>query len=169
MAFILDLLSTEGAASWMWLALGLVLLSSELMLPGIYLLWIGLAGIVVGISLMLWADLGLFAQVGLFSVLSVASVLVAVQFFRDKEALEGAPSVNQRGEQNIGRICPVVEPITAGRGHVKLGDSRWLASGPDAPIGAFVKIVALDGSMLIVEPVRTGDSDHDSELDQGAE
>ena len=40
---------------WSWWVLGMVLLAAELMVPGFFLVWIGLAAILVGVlTLLLW-------------------------------------------------------------------------------------------------------------------
>ena len=52
----------------------------------------------------------------------------------------------------IGQTVTVSEALVSGQGRVKVGDSAWLCKGPDAPIGAYVRIVGADGSVLIVEP-----------------
>ncbi len=42
---------------WSWWVLGLVLLAAELVVPGFFLVWIGLAAIIVGaLSLLFWEN-----------------------------------------------------------------------------------------------------------------
>ena len=45
----------------------------------------------------------------------------------------------------------VAEAIHGGEGKVKVGDSMWLATGPDAPVGARVTITGAEGARLRVE------------------
>ena len=45
----------------------------------------------------------------------------------------------------------VVEAITGGEGRVKVGDSVWSAVGADAEVGARVRVVAAEGTVLRVE------------------
>jgi membrane protein implicated in regulation of membrane protease activity len=63
---------------WNWMALGFVLLILEVFLPGVFLLWIGLAALIVGgLSLMFW-HAGFWVwqvQVVLFLALSLACAL----------------------------------------------------------------------------------------------
>ena len=42
---------------WAWWLLGIVLLIFEVLLPGVFLVWIGIAAIVTGPSVMPWASL----------------------------------------------------------------------------------------------------------------
>jgi membrane protein implicated in regulation of membrane protease activity len=46
----------------------------------------------------------------------------------------------------------VFEAIVNGQGKVSLGDSVWLAQGPDMPVGASVVVTGLRGTIVIVSP-----------------
>jgi membrane protein implicated in regulation of membrane protease activity len=43
------------------------------------------------------------------------------------------------------------QPISGGEGRVRVGDSFWRVTGADAPAGAAVRVVRLDGATLVVE------------------
>ena len=45
------------------------------------------------------------------------------------------------------------EPIEQGSGRVKVDDSVWRVTGPDAPAGTKVRVTGGDGAVLTVEPV----------------
>jgi hypothetical protein len=62
------------------------------------------------------------------------------------------PDLNRRGAQYVGRVVLLAEAIESGRGKVRLGDTLWLVAGPDLPEGARVRIVAANGTVLVVEP-----------------
>ena len=59
--------------------------------------------------------------------------------------------LNRRAEQHVGRLYTVAVPIEGGVGKVKVGDTLWIAHGPDAGEGAMVKVVSVDGAVLNVE------------------
>ena len=42
--------------------------------------------------------------------------------------------------------------IDGGSGRVKLGDSEWIAKGPDAAPGTRMRVSGADGAVLMVEP-----------------
>ncbi len=63
------------------------------------------------------------------------------------------PDLNQRGAQLVGRIVPVAESITGGRGKVRIGDTLWIAEGPDTPAGANVSITGANAMVLVVAPM----------------
>lgn len=62
------------------------------------------------------------------------------------------PDLNRRGRELIGRTALVTDAIAAGRGKVQVGDTVWLAEGPDLATGTRVKIVGTTGTRLIVDP-----------------
>ena len=128
---------------WNWMVLGFVLLALEIVVPGFFLLWIGVAALVTGaISLALW-DAGFWtwhAQVLVFLALSLVTVLAGRRFMKFGGDASDEPLLNRRGEQLVGRITTLTEPIVDGRGRVRIGDTMWRVSGPDLPVGTQVRI-----------------------------
>ena len=55
----------------------------------------------------------------------------------------------------IGRTATLTEPITEGRGRIKLGDTMWRVTGPDLPAGTQVRVTGADATdlELVVEAV----------------
>ncbi|MBE1208019.1 NfeD family protein [Aminobacter carboxidus] len=143
---------------WNWMLLGFILLCLEIFAPGVFLLWIGIAALIVGAaSLLLW-DAAFWTwqvQVLVFLVLALAAAYVGKKIVRDRETASDQPLLNRRGAQMIGRTATLSEPIKEGRGRIKLGDTTWRVSGPDLPAGAQVRVIgAADTDLeLVVEPV----------------
>ncbi|PST18669.1 NfeD family protein [Mesorhizobium plurifarium] len=138
---------------WSWWVLGLLLLAAELILPGVFLVWIALAALVTGaLSLFLWEASFWSWQVQLvaFALLSVASVLLGRRFV-SSSAESDEPLLNKRGESLVGRTAVLEQPIAEGRGRVRLDDTTWSVEGPDLPAGTRVRIVAGSGRHLTVE------------------
>lgn len=61
------------------------------------------------------------------------------------------PALNRRGEQYIGRVFTLTEPIVNGVGKVKVDDTTWKVNGDDMEAGAKVRVVAIDGTVFKVE------------------
>lgn len=136
---------------WSWMVLGLVLLTLEIIVPGIFLLWIGIAALLTGaLSLQLWdwASWTWQVQVVTFLVLSILSAYAGKRISASREAASDQPLLNRRGEQLIGRTATLSEPIREGRGRIQLGDTLWRVSGPDLPAGTRVKVVRIGESDL---------------------
>jgi membrane protein implicated in regulation of membrane protease activity len=143
---------------WNWIVLGLVLLGLEIVVPGVFLLWIGIAALIVGAaSLALW-DAGFWfwqVQVVAFLLLSLVSAYIGRQIVRRRSDASDQPLLNRRGAQMIGRTATLAEPIREGRGRIQLGDTLWRVSGPDLPAGTRVRVTgATDTDLeLTVEPI----------------
>lgn len=139
-------------AHWVWVTLGLVLGALEMLVPGIYLIWIALAAIATGVLTGL-LDLSLPMQVVDFVFLSLILVFSARRFLADRPIVSADPLLNRRGARMVGEIAIVAQSIEHGSGRVRLGDSEWLARGPDMAVGERVRIRGSEGAVLLVEPV----------------
>lgn len=137
-------------AHWFWLGLGLLLAIGEMTIPGVFLIWMALAALITGFVSWL-VPLGLPWQVLLFSVLSLVSVFAGRNYLRSNPVEPVDPKMNHRGAQAVGETVVVSQVIEAGSGKVRLGDSEWLAKGPDAEPGTRMRVTAADGSTLMVE------------------
>ena len=137
---------------YLWLALGLLLAAAEILVPGMFLIWLAGAALMTGV--LAWAlPIGLPLQVLVFAVLSILMVFAGRRYIRNNPVEEVDPKMNKRGDRMIGEQAIVVQAITGGTGRVKHGDSEWLAKGEDMAEGASVRITGSDGAVLIVEPV----------------
>ncbi|HEV7415627.1 NfeD family protein [Tianweitania sediminis] len=140
---------------WNWILLGMVLLAAEIVLPGVFLLWIGIAALLVGaLSLQIWemAAWTWQLQTILFLVLALASAYLGSRWVRVHDTASDEPLLNQPATQLIGRTAVLGEPIRENRGRIRLGDTIWLVQGADADAGTRVKVVGTRGSELLVEP-----------------
>lgn len=143
---------------WIWMVLGLVLLALEIFMPGVFLLWIGIAALVVGaISLMPWqAEFWVWqVQVIVFLALALISAYAGRRIMSSSTDETDLPLLNRRREQLVGRIATLAEPINNGRGRIQLDDTVWRVKGPDLPSGTRVRVAGIDsaGLELLVEPV----------------
>jgi inner membrane protein len=140
------------AQHWVWLSLGLILGAIEMLVPGFFLMWLGLAALIVGV--LTWAlPISLPLQVALFAILSVLTVYAGKKFLKDNPIESTDPMLNDRGARLTGEIVTVVEAIVDGRGRVKVGDTEWNARGVDAKAGAKVRVTGADGAVLLVAAI----------------
>jgi membrane protein implicated in regulation of membrane protease activity len=152
---MLELLLGPGPVFWHWWAFGGALLIVEAFAPGFVFLWLGAAAGVVGTLLWLWPGIGPDYQVLIFAALSVASVLGWRRWRKAHSPASDQPNLNRRGAQYVGQRGPLVEPISNGRGRIRLGDSSWTVTGPDLPAGRTVEVTGADGVVLEVRPTRS--------------
>ncbi len=132
-----------------WVLIGVVLVVLEALIPGVYLLWIGLA--MVGSGLYAWGFGASFgAKVGVFLVLLAAGVAVALRLKR-RQRSEARVNVPEAGL--VGRIGTVVAAEPA-RTRVRVGDTEWTARlAGEARAGDAVRVEGVDGTTLIVRRV----------------
>lgn len=142
----------ELDAHWWWLILGLVLSIAEIILPGVFLIWLGAAAILTGVATLAFGLPGA-AQFGVFAAAAIMAVYTGRRWLRANPVESSDPLLNDRAARLIGETVLVVEPIEGGHGRVKVRDGVWNAEGPDCPRGARVRVVGAKGSRLVVEPL----------------
>ena len=139
---------------YLWWILALLLIGGEVLVPGYFLLWIGLAAAAMGVLLWLLPGMGLLLQAVLFALLALAACVFYAHRLRPRieRSAPGSELLNRRAEQMIGQRYVLTEAIVNGRGKARVGDGQWLVAGPEAPVGATVEVVAVDGTTLQVRP-----------------
>jgi membrane protein implicated in regulation of membrane protease activity len=142
----------ELSTHYLWWIIALLLIAGELLLPGYFLLWIGLAAAAMGVVMWVVPSLGLLVQAVLFALLALAACFIYAKWLRPglERRTPGSERLNRRAEQMIGQRYELVEPIVNGRGKARVGDGQWLVSGPDLPLGSTVEVLAVDGTTLKV-------------------
>ena len=136
---------------WHWWVAAVVLIIIETLAPGAIFLWLGVSAGVVGAVLLAAPELSWENQLLIFSVLSVGSVVGWRVYQRSHPTETDLPTLNRRGEQYIGRVVTLDDPIVNRVGKVRLDDTSWKVEGDDQPAGARVKVVGVDGVVLKIE------------------
>jgi len=148
----------QVATHYLWWIVALLLIGGEVILPGYFMLWIGIAAAAMGIVLLLVPDMGALAQAIVFAAFAFVSCFAYWKLIRPRldRIPAGNERLNRRGEQLIGQRYVLCEAILNGRGKAKVGDGTWLVTGPDLPLGAAVEVVGIDGTTLRVKAVDVG-------------
>ena len=148
---MMDFIATLGP--WKWIILGAILLALELAAPGAFMMWLGLAALLVGVLSFAWSDLSWQWQGVAFAVFAVAYIPLWRRFAHNVEPPEVRPYLNRRAEALVGRIFTLDKPIIDGVGSVRIDDTVWrVGSGADRPAGSHVRVIRVDGANLVVEP-----------------
>lgn len=134
--------------AWSWIVAGLVLMGAEMLLPGVYLLWIGLAAIATGLIASLLTGLPVTGELAAFAMLALASLLLA-RYVAARQP-EDKSHLNDLTAQLIGRELVLSDAIIEGVGRARDGDGSWRVLGPDLPAHARVRVVAVEGGSLRV-------------------
>ena len=139
-------------AHWLWMIAGVALGIAEMVLPGVYLMWIGGAAFITGV-IALALPIGLTAQFLIFSALALAAIYLGRRFLAKNPIASADPLLNDRGARLVGSIVTAVEPVDSLQGRVKVGDGVWSARGEAAAVGERLRVTACDGGVLLVERV----------------
>ena len=132
-----------------WLALGLAMVIIELFLWTTFLLWIGASAITVSIVFYLIPDVGGLTQLLTFLAISVAATYLSKKYYPVKTVDD---ELNEKAKTYIGKECKV-SSIENDVIKVQIGKSLWFAKGQELSVGQIVKIVDVDSSTFIVEPI----------------
>jgi hypothetical protein len=134
-----------------WLSIGIVLCIAEMIVPGVFLLWLGIAALLTGLVVFI-LPIPLAAQLLLFAVLSVVSVYAGRRWSGSLEIPSDDPMLNDRLARLVGEPVVVEEAIVGGRGRVRVGDGVWPATGADAAAGTRLTVTGAANGVLTVGP-----------------
>jgi membrane protein implicated in regulation of membrane protease activity len=134
---------------WNWFIAAAVFLLIEVLAPGIFMLWLGLAALLVGIISIgvVWPWQAQFIAFAVFALVSVP----AWRHFTSNRETADSPFLNRRADTYVGRVFTLERPIVDGVGAVRIDDTVWRMRGPDCPAGSRVRIARADGPCLLVE------------------
>jgi len=134
---------------WNWWVLGVALMAIEALVPGFFFLWMGVAALLVGLTLTILPEMPWTWQVFLFALLSVGSIVAWRMRLRRHPTRTADPLLNRRGHQYIGRVFTLDAPVINGHGKIRVDDSTWkVLVEQDCPAGARLRIVGVNGVML---------------------
>lgn len=141
---------------WFWLSLGGVLLAAEMLGASGYLLWSGVAALLVGALIWLLPRLPWAWQGVIFAALTIIVAYLWWYWLRRRPASAsgGSQVLNQRNRQLIGTRATLTEPMHNGMGRINIGDSSWRAqAAEDLPAGTEVEVVAVEGVTLVIRAI----------------
>merc|ERR1711960_16790 len=95
---------------WAWLVFAALLGIGEVLIPGVFLIWIAIAAAITGLAA-LALPIGLPLQLLLFAALSIVAVYAGRRWYVDHPVASADPLLNDRAARLIGETVSVVEPI----------------------------------------------------------
>lgn len=135
---------------WAWWILACVFLIAELLVPGVFLVWLGAAAVAIAL-IEIVIDMPWQLEIAVFAVLSLVLVLVARPWVLRRQSLDtDQPHLNQRMLDFIGRRFVLEKDIVNGRGRIRIDDTLWDVLGPDQPAGTWVVVTGVEGTRLTV-------------------
>ncbi|WP_024930339.1 MULTISPECIES: NfeD family protein [unclassified Methylophilus] len=141
---------------WGWCGLGLVLLCMEMLLGTLYLLWLGIAALVMAMLCAFFSEMPLALQALNYAVLSALALAVMRKLEKRKPVLR----VGQAQGEEIGRegiVIVAISPRQPGKIRFSqgvLGSREWVAyANIDIAEQQAAKVVAVEGNSLRVAPL----------------
>ena len=143
----------ESIEFWYWWVAAVVFICIEIFAPGAIFLWMGVSAALVGCLLLVLPSLDWRFQFLVFAVLSVVSAYGWRAYSKRHPPPEtDQPALNRRGAQYVGRTFTLAEPIVNGQGKLKVDDTIWKIEGRDLAEGTQVRVIGVEGTILVVEP-----------------
>jgi len=136
--------------NWVWFVAAGIFLLLELVSPGVFFIWLGIAAALTGVIDNLH-DLTWQGELAVFAVLAVISVVVGRRFYNGP-AMEPAdnPFLNRRQLGYVGRSFTLKQPIVNGRGKLTIEDTVWEIEGPELEAGTRIRVTAVNDMTLVV-------------------
>lgn len=146
----------NGIEPWHWWALGAILLAVEIISTTTYLLWPGIAALLVGVLNFFVPSMDARLSLFLFAVISVVATVVWKRspWGNADRATHG--TLNDRSAQYEGRRVVAMDDFNGANGAVLVDDTRWNAVTTDGSAphkGDNLVVVGADGSLLKVKAV----------------
>jgi membrane protein implicated in regulation of membrane protease activity len=140
---------------WIWGILGLALLGFEMLTGTMYVLWFGIAAILLAILTWLAPAMSIALQLFLFAGLSIGALVIWRRNYRKNST---DLHIGQSQGDEIGRIGTIIEPVSARQpGRIQfaqgiMGSREWAAvSNENIESSAEAIIVAIEGNSLRVK------------------
>jgi nodulation efficiency protein D len=140
---------------WHWLILGFVLLIAEIAMPGVFLLWWGLAAIVVAGIMKLFLDLPLSSLAVIYAIIAMILSVIWWRYQHGKDqADQSNRALNQRNHAMIGSRGKVLEIAENGIGRGAFGDTTWRIKGHGLSVNDIIEVTGVDGITLNVIKIK---------------
>lgn len=139
----------------MWGILGLVLLGVEMATGTFYILWFGVAGLLLAVLVWIFPNMSAALQVFAYAILSLGSLFIYKRYYKstEKEDLKVGQS---RGDE-LGKQGTIIEAVSASQnGKIRfaqgvMGSKEWVViSDEEIAVGTMAKVVAVEGNTLRV-------------------
>lgn len=146
---------------WYWLIAGLGLVLAEMLVSGVYLLWLGVGALVVGVFTAAWPEAPLWLQLAVLVVAMICSVVTGIFLQSRSRQPADAEGLNAGLLSFVGSHGTAAEAFHDGRGRIRLNDSFYnavVAHNHDQPIhknDALVVQALENGELVVCKPVST--------------
>lgn len=148
----------DGVSVWGgWLLVGFALLIVELFVPGVFVMWWGLAALLISGLSVCFDALTFGWQAMLFALFAMLFSLLWWKYQHSKDQQADRHTVlNAREHHLIGQIGVIEEMIAPQVIRAKFGDSTWKVNGEGLCVGDKVEVLRVEGIVLQVRKISDG-------------
>jgi inner membrane protein len=134
-----------------WIALGLILLTAEILGTAGFLLGAAIAAFAMSTVVWLMPELNFGWQLALYAIAAIVASVVYFQVFRDAQNEPARPLLNKRAKRLIGHQFRLQDDIEFGEGKVQIGDTFWqVKSAKPLSKGTLVEVVDTQRMQLVI-------------------
>lgn len=145
---------------WHWLVFGMVLMMLELIVPSFTILWFGLGGLVVGLILLVLAEIPFTWQVLIWVASSVGFTIIWFKILKPRMKDQTMAGISR--EAVLGETAMIIsKPVGQKRGQLRfavpvLGSETWdYLCDKQVDVGDRVVVHEVSGNTMIVRPAET--------------
>lgn len=137
-----------------WIALGLILLTAELLGAAGFLLGAAVAAFAMGTIMWLVPELGLVWQLGGFVGVAIMATLVYFKVFRNTQLNQERPLLDRQAKRLIGHKFELADDVELGTTRVQIGDTLWrVETEAPLPKGTLVEVVDAKRMSLVIAAI----------------
>ncbi len=144
-------MSLDFDAYWYWMIVAVVLGAAEILVPGVFLIWIAAAAAITALVTLVAAPPVAF-QFTIFAGLALIATWAGRKWYVARPVPSSDPLLNDRAARLIGETVELTSAIVNGRGRARVGDGEWNVRGPDSPAGACLRVIGFEDGALVVRP-----------------
>ncbi len=145
---------TPAIPWWVCAGLAAAIALVEIHLPGSYFVWIAVGAALTAAATAAGIASTLEAQMGALALITALTCGAGYYVYNRIGFSQTNRRLNQRNLLMVGDRGVVSVPVVNGRGKVRLGDSVWIAEGPELGIGTPVVVTGVRGTCVVVEAAR---------------
>ncbi len=141
---------------WLWGILGLILLAMEMATETFYILWFGIAALIVSLCLYFFPQMHAGIQFLVFAVLSLGSLAIWKAYYKKSPDID--LRIGQSQGDEVGRVGTIVEAVNRKQnGRIQftqgvMGSKEWTAiSEEELETGTEAEITAIIGNAVAVK------------------
>ncbi|MDH5231053.1 MAG: NfeD family protein [Gammaproteobacteria bacterium] len=141
---------------WHWWALALIFLVIEGVAPSGVFAALAVAGGLTGAAVLSFDSLSWQIQLVIFTTSTIVLQFIFSRLF--KSFSKDQENVDTKAKQLLGEEFDLVLPIQNGFGEIQIDKVYWELKGPDMKKGTKVKVIGVDGQMLVVRAIKTANN-----------